>query len=100
LAAREDAARLANRSCFTYALLFHLRSLVSPTLSCFTYAQAAIAIGNLGPAAKSSIPNLKACMVQPKYDPPINATAEQLDASMKQGDLIRACRDALGKVQK
>jgi hypothetical protein len=80
--------------------LFHLRSLVSPTLSCFTYAQAAIAIGNLGPAAKSSIPNLKACMVQPKYDPPINATAEQLDASMKQGDLIRACRDALGKVQK
>jgi len=62
--------------------------------------QAAIAIGNLGPAAKSAIPNLKACMVQPKYDPPINATAEQLDASMKQGDLIRACRDSLGKVQK
>jgi tetratricopeptide (TPR) repeat protein len=62
--------------------------------------QAAIAIGNLGPAAKAAIPNLKACMVQPKYDAPINATAEQLDASMKQGDLIRACRDALGKVQR
>jgi hypothetical protein len=39
-------------------------------------------------------------MVQPKYDAPINATAEQLDASMKQGDLIRACRDSLGKVQR
>jgi tetratricopeptide (TPR) repeat protein len=62
--------------------------------------QAAIAIGNLGPAAKAAIPNLKACVVQPKYDVPAIATPEQLDASMKQGDLIRACRDALGKVQK
>jgi tetratricopeptide (TPR) repeat protein len=63
--------------------------------------QAAIAVGSLGPAAKSAIPNLKACMVQPKYEPPVSgATNEQLEASMKQGDLIRACRDALGKVQK
>ncbi len=61
---------------------------------------AAIAIGNLGPAAKSAIPNLKACMTQPKFDPPINASPAELEASMKQGDVIRACRDALAKVQK
>jgi HEAT repeat protein len=61
---------------------------------------AAISLGNLGPAAKSAIPNLKACVVQSKYDPPINATPAELEASMKQGDVIRACRDALAKVQR
>jgi tetratricopeptide (TPR) repeat protein len=61
---------------------------------------AGIAIGNLGPAAKSAIPNLRACVNQPKYDAPLNATPAELEASMKQGDVIRACRDALAKVQR
>ena len=61
---------------------------------------AAIALGNLGPAARSAIPNLRACVNQQKIDAPINASKDDLDAMMKQGDVIRACRDALAKVQR
>jgi hypothetical protein len=32
------------------------------------------------------------------YEPPINATADQLDAQMKDGDYRRALRDARAKI--
>ena len=35
---------------------------------------------------------------QPPYEPPINATAEQLEAQMKDGDYRRALRDAKAKI--
>jgi superkiller protein 3 len=61
---------------------------------------AANALGSLGPAAKNAISNLKRCRDAPALDAPLNATKEELDAVMKQGDLKRTCRDALIKVQK
>ncbi len=61
---------------------------------------AANALGSLGPGAGKAIPDLKRCRDAPALDAPLNATKEELDAVMKQGDLKRACRDALIKVQK
>jgi HEAT repeat protein len=61
---------------------------------------AANALGSLGPGASKAIPDLKRCRDAPALDAPLNATKEELDAVMKQGDLKRACRDALIKVQK
>jgi tetratricopeptide (TPR) repeat protein len=57
------------------------------------------ALGNLGGAARSAIPNLQAMLKQPPYEPPLNATTEQLEAQMKDGDYKRALRDALQKIQ-
>ncbi len=59
---------------------------------------AANALGSLGPAARSSLPNIDAMLRQPPYEPPINATAEQLDAQMKDGDYKRALRDARARI--
>jgi hypothetical protein len=56
-------------------------------------------LGSLGPAAKSALPNLKACLNAPNIDC-INCSKEEMDAMMKQSDLKRACRDALQKVQR
>jgi HEAT repeat protein len=56
------------------------------------------ALGSLGPAARSALPNIDAMLRQPPYEPPINATAEQLDAQMKDGDYKRALRDAKAKI--
>ena len=60
---------------------------------------AAVCLGNLGPAAKSGIQYLQACLNQPNIEG-INLSKEDMDAMMKQGDLKRACRDALPKVRK
>jgi HEAT repeat protein len=56
------------------------------------------ALGSLGPAARAALPNIDAMIRQPPYDPGINATAEQLDAQMKDGDYKRALRDARAKI--
>jgi tetratricopeptide (TPR) repeat protein len=56
------------------------------------------ALGSLGAAARSALPNIDGVLRQPPYEPPINATAEQLDAQMKDGDYRRALRDAKAKI--
>jgi len=59
---------------------------------------AANALGALGPAARSALPNIDGMLRQPPYEPPINATSEQLDAQMKDGDYKRALRDARARI--
>ena len=44
------------------------------------------------------MPNIDGVLRQAPYEPPINATAEQLDAAMKDGDYRRALRDAKAKI--
>jgi tetratricopeptide (TPR) repeat protein len=56
------------------------------------------ALGSLGPSARAALPNIDAMIRQAPYDPGINATAEQLDAQMKDGDYKRALRDARAKI--
>jgi tetratricopeptide (TPR) repeat protein len=56
------------------------------------------ALGSLGPAARAALPNIDGVLRQPPYEPPINATPEQLDAAMKDGDYRRALRDARAKI--
>ena len=56
------------------------------------------ALGALGPAARTALPNIDAMLRQPPYDPGINANQEQLDAQMKDGDYKRALRDARAKI--
>jgi tetratricopeptide (TPR) repeat protein len=58
-----------------------------------------VALGSLGPAAKSALPNLKA-MMNHGCPEDLNATKEQLDNMMKCADFKRAVRDALQKVQR
>jgi superkiller protein 3 len=57
------------------------------------------ALGSLGPAARKAVPNMQGLLKQPPYEPPINASKEELDNAMKDGDYRRALRDALGKIQ-
>jgi tetratricopeptide (TPR) repeat protein len=59
---------------------------------------AAQSLGALGPAARAALPNIEGMLRQPAYEPPINATAEQLEAQMKDGDYRRALRDAKAKI--
>ena len=59
---------------------------------------AAQSLGALGPAARAALPNIDGMLRQPAYEPPINATAEQLEAQMKDGDYRRALRDAKAKI--
>ncbi len=57
------------------------------------------ALGALGPAARSALPNIDGMIRQPDYTAPVGtATAEQLDAEMKAGDYKRALRDARAKI--
>jgi tetratricopeptide (TPR) repeat protein len=58
------------------------------------------ALGSLGGAARSALPNINGVLRQPPYEPPINATAEQLDAQMKDGDYRRCLRDAKAKISR
>src|SRR6185503_353160 len=53
------------------------------------------ALGAIGPAAKSALPNIDGMLRQPDYTAPVGtATPEQLDAEMKAGDYKRALREA------
>lgn len=56
------------------------------------------ALGALGGAARAALPNIDGLLRQDPYEPPINATAEQLDAQMKDGDYRRCLRDAKAKI--
>jgi tetratricopeptide (TPR) repeat protein len=56
------------------------------------------ALGSLGGAARQALPNIDGVLRQPPYEPPINATADQLDAQMKDGDYRRCLRDAKVKI--
>jgi Flp pilus assembly protein TadD len=57
------------------------------------------ALGSLGAAAKSGLPNLKA-MLNHACDDSLTQTTEQMAVAMKCADFKRAVRDALQKVQK
>ncbi|HVO11008.1 MAG TPA: tetratricopeptide repeat protein [Vicinamibacteria bacterium] len=57
------------------------------------------ALGSLGAAARPAVRNLQAMLKQPPLEVGVNATAQQLDAQMKDGDYRRALRDALAKIQ-
>jgi tetratricopeptide (TPR) repeat protein len=62
---------------------------------------AANALGALGPAARSALPNIDGMIRQPPYTAPVaGATGEQLEAEMKDGDYRRALRDAKAKIQR
>ena len=57
------------------------------------------ALGSLGGAARARpCPNIDGMLRQPPYEPPINASPEQLDDQMKDGDYRRALRDAKAKI--
>jgi tetratricopeptide (TPR) repeat protein len=60
---------------------------------------AARALGSLGSAAKKAVPNIEGILRQPPYEAPINATPEQLNNQMRDGDYRKALREALQKIQ-
>ena len=58
------------------------------------------ALGSLGGAARTALPNVQAMLKLPPYQAPAaGASSEQLDAEMKDGDYKRALRDALAKIK-
>ncbi len=60
---------------------------------------AANALGALGPAARSALPNIDGMLRQPAYTAPVvKATSEELEAEMKDGDYKRALRDARARI--
>ncbi len=61
--------------------------------------QAAVCLGNQGPAAKSALPYIQACLNEQNIEG-INLKDEEYQAMMKQGDMKKACRDALPKIRR
>jgi tetratricopeptide (TPR) repeat protein len=57
------------------------------------------ALGSLGGAARSAVKNLEGMLRQPPYEAPLNASAQEMENSMKDADYRRALRDALGKIK-
>jgi tetratricopeptide (TPR) repeat protein len=60
---------------------------------------AARALGSLGSAAKRAVSHIEGILRQPPYEAPINATQEQLNNQMRDGDYRKALREALQKIQ-
>ena len=58
------------------------------------------ALGALGGAARSAISRIQGLLRQPPYEAPINASQQEMDNMMKDGDYRRALRDALQKIQR
>jgi tetratricopeptide (TPR) repeat protein len=58
------------------------------------------ALGALGGTARPALPNIKAMLNSPPYEAPINASQEEMDNMMKDGDLRRALRDALQRIER
>jgi tetratricopeptide (TPR) repeat protein len=61
---------------------------------------AARALGSLGPAAKRAVSHIEGILRQPPYEAPINATQEQLNNQMRDGDYRKALREALQRIQR
>jgi tetratricopeptide (TPR) repeat protein len=57
------------------------------------------ALGSLGGAARSAIKNIEGMLRQPPYEAPINASKQDMENMMKDGDYRRALRDALAKIK-
>ena len=57
------------------------------------------ALGTLGGAARSAVKNIEGMLRQPPYEPPLNATPQEMENSMKDADYRRALRDALAKIK-
>lgn len=57
------------------------------------------AIGSLGAGGRAAVRNLEGMLRQPPYQAPINATPQEMQNEMKDGDYRRAMRDALAKVK-
>ena len=57
------------------------------------------ALGSLGGAARSAVKNIEGMLRQPPYEPPLNATPQEMENSMKDADYRRALRDALAKIK-
>jgi tetratricopeptide (TPR) repeat protein len=57
------------------------------------------ALGALGRAARKAVPNLEGMLAQPAYEPPLNATPEQLELQMKDYDYRKAMQNALNRIR-
>ncbi len=58
------------------------------------------ALGTLGAAGRSAVPNILALQKLPPYQAPaVGPSKDQLEAEMKDGDFRRALRDALAKIR-
>jgi tetratricopeptide (TPR) repeat protein len=91
--AAHDLASLAGPSAVP-ALIFLMQS--DPNFD--VRIAACQSLGSLGSAARPALPNIDGVLRQAPYEPPINATPEQLEAQMKDGDYRRCLRDAKGKI--
>jgi len=91
--AAKDLASLAGPSAVP-ALIFLMQS--DPSYD--VRIAACQSLGSLGGAARSALPNIDGVLRQDPYEPPINATPEQLDTAMKDGDYRRCLRDAKARI--
>jgi tetratricopeptide (TPR) repeat protein len=92
--AAQDLARLAGPSAVP-ALIFLMQS--DPNYG--VRISACQALGSLGGAARAALPNIDGLLRQPPYTAPVGgASAEQLDAEMKDGDYRRCLRDAKAQI--
>jgi tetratricopeptide (TPR) repeat protein len=91
--ASRDLARLAGASAVP-ALIFLMQS--DPNYG--VRIAACQSLATLGGAARAALPNIDGLLRQPPYEPPIDATPEQLDAQMKDGDYRACLRDAKVKI--
>jgi superkiller protein 3 len=57
------------------------------------------AIGSLGAGGRPAVRNVEAMLKQPAYEPPINASEQEMQNMMKDGDYRRALRDTLAKIK-
>ena len=57
------------------------------------------ALGSLGRVARKAVPNLEGLLAQDPYDPPLNATPQELDLQMKDYDYRKAMQSALSRIR-
>ncbi len=56
------------------------------------------ALGSLGRAARKAIPNIRGLLAQPPYEPPMNASEEELNNQMLDYDYRKAMTAALSRI--
>jgi tetratricopeptide (TPR) repeat protein len=91
--AARDLARLAGANAVP-ALIFLMQS--DPNYG--VRIAACQSLASLGGGARAALPNIDGLLRQPPYEPPIDATQEQLDAQMKDGDYRACLRDAKTRI--